>query len=109
MRNELKYNKDMKTINQLQKSTSSLQSMIIMNNTEANTPVMGAFLTKFYHADRRSEKIVKIEGNKFIVENGSEYFVSKRGIQFLDWQGKKIIMQNARITESDISYTDPSF
>jgi len=99
----------MKTINELQKSTSSLQSMIIMNSTETNVPVIGAFLTQFYYTDRRSEKITKVDGNKFTVENGSEYFISKRGIQFLDWQGKKITAKNARITESNISYTDPSF
>jgi hypothetical protein len=99
----------MKTINELKKVTNSLQSMIIMNDTETNMPVIGAFLTTFYHTDRRSEKIIKIDNNKFTVENGNDYFISKKGIQFLDWQGKKITLKNARITNSDLSYTDPSF
>ena len=99
----------MKTIKELQKSTSSLQSMLIMNSTETNVPVVGAFLTQFYYTDRRSEKITKVEGNKFTVENGGEYYISKRGIQVLNWEGKKYTIKNARITESDISYTDPSF
>ena len=99
----------MKTINELKKSTSSLQSMIIMNNTETNVPVVGAYLTLFYYTDRRSEKIIKVEGNKFTVENGCVYFASKRGIQYIDWQGKKTTAKNARITDSDITYIDPSF
>jgi hypothetical protein len=99
----------MKTTRELQKSTSSLQSMIIMNNTEINVPVIGAFLTLFFHTDRRSEKITEVEDNRFTVESGAKYFISKRGIQYLNWEGKKETMKNARITDEDISYIDPSF
>lgn len=99
----------MKAISQLKKTTSSLQSMIIMNATETNVPVVNHFLTQFFYTDRRSVKITNVDGNKFTVENGAEYFTSKRGIQYLNWEGKKETLRNARITESDISYTDPSF
>ena len=99
----------MKTIAQLQKSTSSLQSMMIMNGSEMNLPAVGLFLTMFYYTDRRSEKIEKVEGNTFFVEGGYKYFISKRGIQVLNWEGKKETIKNVRITTSDLSYTDPSF
>lgn len=99
----------MKTINQLQKSTSSLQSMIMMNGSETNLPAVGMFLTMFYYTDRRSERIEKVEGNTFFVTGGYKYFISKRGIQVLNWEGKKDTLKNARITDTDLSYTDPSF
>jgi hypothetical protein len=99
----------MKTINELRTVTNSLQSMMIMNGSEMNLPAVGKFLTTFYYTDRRSELIIAVDGNKFTVENENEYFISKRGIQYIDWEGRKRIQKGVRITNSDISYTDPSF
>lgn len=99
----------MKTIRELSKSTNSLQSMLLMNASESNIPEVGMFVTTFYYTDRRSSLIVSVEGNKIITENGGEYYFSKRGLSLLDWEGKKRLQKNVRITRQDMNYTDPSF
>ena len=64
------------SIKNLSKVTSSLQSMIMIANIE---PIKeGNFLTFCFYTDRRSEKIVKVEGNTFTTENGT-YQVNKKG------------------------------
>lgn len=103
----------MKTINELRKHTSSLQSMMMMNGTENNIPEVGKFVTTFYHTDRRSEKIIGLKKNKGIISEihteGRIYYMNKRGLQLMDWENKKYLIKNARITNKDLSYWDPSF
>lgn len=100
----------MATINQLKKHTSSLQSMIIMNNTGSNLPEVGKFLTTFYYTDRISDKIVKVEGKSFETENGGKYLIRGGKIYIAcNCYGKSSILKNATITTENNEYTDQSF
>lgn len=66
------------SIKNLSKVTSSLQSMIMIANSE---PIKeGNFLTFCSYTDRRSEKIISVEGDTFTTEKGYKYQVNKKGV-----------------------------
>lgn len=68
----------METIAKLSKTTSSLQSMIMLANAPKHIEA-GMFLTTYYHTDRRSVKILEVNGNNILTENMMEYHINKKG------------------------------
>lgn len=94
----------MKTINDYKKVTSSLQSMLIMHNSN-DVPKVGKYLTRFFNTDRKSEKIVGFDGKTIELQNGAKVSYWKDGSLRIGRQK----LTNARITMTDCSYTELNF
>lgn len=79
-----------------------------MNQAEGNQPEAGMYLTRFYHTDRTSEIIDRVEKSK----DRTKFFTAD-GFEYLYMNGKirigRTVLKNARITTTDQSYFDPSF
>ena len=81
--------------------------MIMIANSDKNIEV-GKYLTEIYHTDRRSSKIIRVDGDEFETEDGGIYIFKDGVIKYRTEQVVFINVKNdcSNLLEEQRKYLD---